>query len=101
MARDCATEQFGQRVVSWPLYFRTTLLSILDRDDLNGYCRFLSSNSKLLLPGKYAITMITNLRPVEGECDGKKSILHDTLKYSLLGPSLTKAGQDAVDQRKV
>jgi hypothetical protein len=26
---------------------------------------------------------------------------HDTLKYSLLGPSLTKAGQDAVDQRKV
>ncbi|KAI9834383.1 MAG: hypothetical protein M1819_002994 [Sarea resinae] len=26
---------------------------------------------------------------------------HDTLKYHLLGPSLTKAGQDAVDQRKV
>lgn len=26
---------------------------------------------------------------------------HDTLKYSLLGPSLTKAGQDAVDQQKV
>ncbi|KAJ5778756.1 hypothetical protein N7520_002002 [Penicillium odoratum] len=26
---------------------------------------------------------------------------NDTLKYSLLGPSLTKAGQDAVDQRKV
>lgn len=26
---------------------------------------------------------------------------HDTLKYSLLGPSLTKAGQDAVDQKKV
>ena len=25
----------------------------------------------------------------------------DTLKYQLLGPSLTKAGQDAVDQRKV
>lgn len=24
-----------------------------------------------------------------------------TLKYHLLGPSLTKAGQDAVDQRKV
>ena len=26
---------------------------------------------------------------------------HDTLKYSLLGPSLTKAGQDTVDQKKV
>ena len=26
---------------------------------------------------------------------------HDTLKYSLLGPSLTKSGQDNVDQRKV
>ncbi|PWY77023.1 DNA-directed polymerase kappa [Aspergillus heteromorphus CBS 117.55] len=31
----------------------------------------------------------------------KESIDHETLKYSLLGPSLTKAGQDAVDQRKV
>ncbi|KAJ8104867.1 hypothetical protein OPT61_g10525 [Boeremia exigua] len=26
---------------------------------------------------------------------------HDSLKYHLLGPSLTKAGQDAVDQQKV
>ncbi len=26
---------------------------------------------------------------------------HDSLKYHLLGPSLTKAGQDTVDQRKV
>ncbi|KAI9051831.1 hypothetical protein LZ554_004093 [Drepanopeziza brunnea f. sp. 'monogermtubi'] len=26
---------------------------------------------------------------------------HDTLKYSLLGPSLTKSGQDNVDQQKV
>ncbi|KAL5115956.1 hypothetical protein ACEQ8H_006178 [Pleosporales sp. CAS-2024a] len=26
---------------------------------------------------------------------------HDSLKYHLLGPSLTKAGQDSVDQRKV
>lgn len=25
---------------------------------------------------------------------------HDSLKYHLLGPSLTKAGQDAVDQQK-
>lgn len=26
---------------------------------------------------------------------------HNTLKYSLLGPSLTKSGQDNVDQQKV
>ena len=26
---------------------------------------------------------------------------HDTLKYHLLGPSLLKAGQDSVDQKKV
>ena len=26
---------------------------------------------------------------------------HGTLKYHLLGPSLTKAGQDKVDQQKV
>lgn len=26
---------------------------------------------------------------------------HTSLKYSLLGPSLTKAGQDSVDQKKV
>lgn len=26
---------------------------------------------------------------------------HESLKYHLLGPSLTKAGQDAVDQKKV
>ena len=26
---------------------------------------------------------------------------HGTLKYHLLGPSLTKAGQDTVDQQKV
>lgn len=26
---------------------------------------------------------------------------HETLKYSLLGPSLLKAGQDSVDQSKV
>jgi DNA polymerase kappa len=25
---------------------------------------------------------------------------HETLKYSLLGPSLTKSGQDNVDQQK-
>lgn len=27
--------------------------------------------------------------------------VHNTLKYSLLGPSLTKAGQSSVDQQKV
>ena len=26
---------------------------------------------------------------------------HESLKYHLLGPSLTKAGQDSVDQQKV
>ena len=31
--------------------------------------------------------------------DGHES--NDTLRYHLLGPSLTKAGQDAVDQQKV
>lgn len=31
----------------------------------------------------------------------KSSDEHNTLKYHLLGPSLTKAGQDAVDQKKV
>jgi hypothetical protein len=85
----------------YPLYFRTVVLEVLNRDDLNGYGHFLSSNSRLLLPGRYTITMIRTLGPVERECDDKKSTLHDTLKYSLLGPSLTKAGQDAVDQQKV
>ncbi|TDZ14257.1 DNA polymerase kappa [Colletotrichum orbiculare MAFF 240422] len=33
--------------------------------------------------------------------DGKRVSEHGTLKYSLLGPSLTKAGQDSVDQSKV
>ncbi|KAF6828462.1 DNA-directed polymerase [Colletotrichum musicola] len=33
--------------------------------------------------------------------DGRTVSEHGTLKYSLLGPSLTKAGQDSVDQSKV
>ncbi|RDW73369.1 hypothetical protein BP6252_07276 [Coleophoma cylindrospora] len=33
--------------------------------------------------------------------DPKAETEHDTLKYSLLGPSLTKSGQDNVDQQKV
>ncbi|KAL9098200.1 MAG: hypothetical protein Q9163_006096 [Psora crenata] len=36
-----------------------------------------------------------------GDTISKDVIEHDTLKYQLLGPSLTKAGQDAVDQQKV
>lgn len=35
------------------------------------------------------------------EPDKQKDAHHDTLKYSLLGPSLMKSGQDAVDQQKV
>lgn len=31
----------------------------------------------------------------------KATLDHETLKYHLLGPSLTKAGQDTVDQQKV
>ncbi|KAF2717124.1 DNA/RNA polymerase [Polychaeton citri CBS 116435] len=33
--------------------------------------------------------------------DGPVSSQHHTLKYHLLGPSLTKSGQDGVDQKKV
>lgn len=33
--------------------------------------------------------------------DAPTILNHDTLKYHLLGPSLTKAGQDTVDQQKV
>lgn len=38
---------------------------------------------------------------VEPDSTTDKSVPHTTLKYQLLGPSLTKAGQDAVDQQKV
>lgn len=45
-------------------------------------------------------------RPNPDEPDGIPPNLedhhqHDSLKYHLLGPSLTKAGQDSVDQSKV
>lgn len=33
--------------------------------------------------------------------DEKEDSEHKSLKYSLLGPSLTKSGQDSVDQSKV
>lgn len=39
--------------------------------------------------------------PAQDAAPAAASDSHDTLKYHLLGPSLTKAGQDAVDQRKV
>ena len=35
------------------------------------------------------------------EDNAPESSQHNTLKYSLLGPSLTKSGQDGVDQKKV
>ncbi|KAI9680353.1 MAG: hypothetical protein M1829_001239 [Trizodia sp. TS-e1964] len=38
--------------------------------------------------------------PLEQEAT-KEETGHETLKYQLLGPSLTKAGQDSVDQQKV
>jgi DNA polymerase kappa len=39
--------------------------------------------------------------PIENhEQNGKAIAQHTSLKYSLLGPSLTKAGQDSVDQSK-
>jgi DNA polymerase kappa len=41
-------------------------------------------------------------RPIERPQPSKShSEEHDSLKYHLLGPSLTKAGQDSVDQQKV
>ncbi|KFY39259.1 hypothetical protein V494_04067 [Pseudogymnoascus sp. VKM F-4513 (FW-928)] len=43
--------------------------------------------------------MTANLNALEH--DDQQTDLHDTLKYSLLGPSLTKSGQDSVDQKKV
>ena len=39
--------------------------------------------------------------PRVGRPDGEDDESHDTLKYQLLGQSLTKAGQDSVDQKKV
>ncbi|CCF38112.1 hypothetical protein CH063_09284 [Colletotrichum higginsianum] len=41
--------------------------------------------------------------PAHDELPGDAEAILDnrTLKYSLLGPSLTKAGQDSVDQSKV
>jgi DNA polymerase kappa len=37
---------------------------------------------------------------VETPSEANNAKDHNTLKYSLLGPSLTKSGQDNVDQQK-
>lgn len=44
---------------------------------------------------------LTASKNQEGSTSKEADSEHDTLKYHLLGPSLTKAGQDAVDQKKV
>jgi hypothetical protein len=41
-----------------------------------------------------------SVNETETELDSNRDA-HSSLKHQLLGPSLTKAGQDAVDQRKV
>ena len=47
-------------------------------------------------------TVAPNTRPTATNAAAEKAVTeHDTLKYHLLGPSLTKAGQDSVDQSKV
>lgn len=38
---------------------------------------------------------------ISQQADPKTNESDETLKYHLLGPSLTKAGQDKVDQQKV
>ena len=38
---------------------------------------------------------------IEPDLSANVDVDHETLKYHLLGPSLTKAGQDSVDQQKV
>ncbi|KAI1138315.1 DNA polymerase kappa [Hypoxylon sp. FL0543] len=42
-----------------------------------------------------------DLHVIEANGSNQDDRQHDTLKYHLLGPSLTKAGQDSVDQSKV
>ncbi|KAI0827485.1 DNA polymerase kappa [Hypoxylon sp. FL0890] len=42
-----------------------------------------------------------DLHVIEANGSKQDDCQHDTLKYHLLGPSLTKAGQDSVDQSKV
>ena len=45
--------------------------------------------------------MASETRSCPERKDGSATEDHETLKYHLLGPSLTKAGQDTVDQQKV
>ncbi|CAI4214504.1 unnamed protein product [Parascedosporium putredinis] len=54
--------------------------------------------------GERLIAKELNSRKDGQESERKDTVAedtHDTLKYQLLGPSLTKAGQDSVDQTKV
>ncbi|GAD96339.1 DNA-directed polymerase kappa, putative [Paecilomyces variotii No. 5] len=59
--------------------------------------------------GKQFLLRVASMDPDTQEADAAAPAVdataadgvHDTLKYHLLGPSLTKAGQDTVDQRKV
>jgi DNA polymerase kappa len=44
---------------------------------------------------------MTSDEPDEGKRSDPPATQHTSLKYSLLGPSLLKAGQDSVDQKKV
>jgi len=44
---------------------------------------------------------VSNLAEQPEDEDAAQAVEHDTLKYQLLGPSLTKAGQESVDQTKV
>ncbi|EMD89841.1 hypothetical protein COCC4DRAFT_185506 [Bipolaris maydis ATCC 48331] len=44
---------------------------------------------------------LTLSRPAPSTMTTRPSTEHESLKYHLLGPSLTKAGQDSVDQSKV
>ncbi|OAG10575.1 DNA/RNA polymerase [Paraphaeosphaeria sporulosa] len=54
-----------------------------------------------LPPSPVAPVEAPNDSPTRPQPSRTPSDEHDTLKYHLLGPSLTKAGQDSVDQQKV
>ena len=56
-----------------------------------------------MLHGQAMITTVTSIMTSEDPPGDASAAAdnHDSLKYQLLGPSLTKAGQDTVDQQKV
>lgn len=59
------------------------------------------SSEPVQAPHTDASSQISASRPAREDAPDPADTTNDTLKYSLLGPSLTKAGQDAVDQKKV